>query len=98
MSKIRTAFGQGVQSKAARIDTMLIESKRALTVDEIATAIKHNRSAVASHINTLRRMSLIASESVENSRCKAYSLTTHAKSVVAKHNKAQASETSETSK
>ena len=95
--KQRTVFGQGVQSKAAKIDMLLINSDRALTIDEIASAIKHNRSAVASHVNTLRRMQFVASETVETSRCKVYRLTDSARTLVASKQASEASEASEQS-
>lgn len=95
--KERTVFGQGVQSSAAKIDMLLINSDRALTIDEIANAIKHNRSAVASHVNTLRRMKFVVSESVESSRCKVYRLTDSARTLVASKQASEASEASEQS-
>lgn len=91
--KERTVFGQGVQSAAAKIDMLLISSDRGLTIDEIASAINHNRSAVASHVNTLRRMQFVVSEAVESSRCKVYRLTDSARVLVAGEASKQASET-----
>lgn len=94
--KEKTVFGQGAQSAAAKIDMLLINSDRGLTIDEIASAINHNRSAVASHVNTLRRMQFIVSEAVESSRCKVYKLTDSARALVASEASEASKQASET--